>query len=474
MARLLLITAILSWSLTAPARASLSLQEVLASAREHAPKLLEQQAALRSADGAVISAEGAFDTNLSVEFRSRATGSWSGSYLKADAEKALTEDGIKLYGGYRVSDGRFPIYEDQYFTNSLGEFKLGALVPLLQNRAFDKNRFALADARLKQEQERIKALISAIEVQRDAAIAYWEWVVAGQQTEVYEHLLAIAKKRDLALSRQVEEGAMADIAQLENQQNITRRQTLVMNARQKFLLSANKLSLYYRTQTGNPKRPDKSLLPDLSTVFAGMDGPDIEARPVEAVTSERPEIADLDVALERARQKLRLGENRMKPQLTLSGEISRDFGSVGAGGSSRDSTDAIVGVRFSIPLGQKAARGSIRSAKAELERLSFQRQQLMERFAVELENLLLGVEMAQQRLMLTRTNARQTRAMQNAEEVRFANGASDFFLLNVREEAATRAQTEHLMAALDFRVALISYAAATMDFEALGLENPVQ
>jgi len=471
MARLVLITALLVFALGGKVFASLTLQEVLSSAREHAPKLLERQAALRSADGRVLAAEGAFDTSLDVELRSRATGSWSGSYLKADAKRALTEDGISLYGGYRISDGRFPTYEDQYFTNSLGEFKLGVLVPLLQDRSFDKNRFQLTDTRLKREQERIKTLIQAIEVQRNATIAYWEWVVAGHQLQVYEHLLAIAKERDTALSRQVEEGAIASFALLENQQNITRRQTLVMSARQKFLVAANKLSLYYRSPQGIPKQPKEAHLPAIAEVFSGIASISRAAGPTEALVAKRPELESLNVALDRARQKLRLGENSLKPQLTLMGEVSRDFGSVAEGGSSRDSTDAIVGVRFSIPLGQRSARGSFRTAKAELDRLVFQRQQLMEQFIVELENLTLGVEMSQKRLMLTQKNAAQTRAMQEAENVRFTNGASDFFLLNVREEAASRAQIDHLLAALDFRATMASYSAAMMDFEALGLEG---
>ncbi|WP_231727271.1 TolC family protein [Kordiimonas lipolytica] len=471
MTRLILIALALVAALTGKAGASLTLQEVLTSAREHAPKLLEQQAALRGAEGSVLAAEGAFDTTLDVEFRSRATGSWSGSYLKADAKRALTDNGVSVYGGYRVSDGRFPTYEDQYFTNSLGEFKLGVLVPLLQDRAFDTNRFRVADARLKREQEQIKTLIQAIEVQRNATIAYWEWVVAGHQLRVYEHLLAIAKQRDTALSRQVEEGAIANFALLENQQNITRRQTLVMNARQKFLMAANKLSLYYRSPKGIPQQPEEAQLPAMAEVFTGIAGVNLTTGPTEALVAKRPELESLNVALDRARQKLRLGENGLKPQLTLMGEVSRDFGGIAEGGSSRDSTDAIVGVRFSIPLGQRAARGSFRSAKADLDRLSFQRQRLMEQFIVELENLTLGVEMSQQRLMLTRQNAAQTQAMQKAEEIRFANGASDFFLLNVREEAASRAQIDHLLAALEFHASMASYSAAMMDLETLGLEE---
>lgn len=451
--------------------APLQLTDVLSSSRVHAPKLLEQRAALRGAGGDLVAAEGAFDTQLDAELRSRATGTWSGSYIKADVKRNLTDDGISVYGGYRLSDGRFPIYEDEYFTNTLGEFKLGVLVPLLQDRDFDKNRFGVADAQLKRDAARIKILIGAIEVQRDATLAYWDWVVSGQQLAIYKGLLAIARQRDSALTRQVQEGAVADIALLENQQNITRRETLVMNARQKFLVAANKLSLYLRSNAGLPQRPTEGQLPGMASVFDGISSSPSVVGPKRDIVARRPEIETLGLSLERARQKLRLGENSLKPQLALMGEVSRDFGSIAEGGSSRDSTDAVVGVRFSIPLGQRAARGSITRAKADLDRLAFQRQQLMEQFVVDLENVTLGVEMALRRLALTAQNVEQTQAMQRAERTRFENGASDFFLLNVREEAAARAQIDHLLAAFDFRAAMANYAAATMDFGALQMEE---
>ena len=64
----------------------------------------------------------------------------------------------------------------------------------------------------------------------------------------------------------------------------------------------------------------------------------------------------------------------------------------------------------------------------------------------------------------------QSLAMQEAESKRFQNGASDFFLVNVREETAANAQILRFSTILAQWTAHANYVAATMDFAALKLQ----
>ncbi|MEO0577746.1 MAG: TolC family protein, partial [Pseudomonadota bacterium] len=64
----------------------------------------------------------------------------------------------------------------------------------------------------------------------------------------------------------------------------------------------------------------------------------------------------------------------------------------------------------------------------------------------------------------------QLQTLQNAERQRFAAGASDFFLVNVREENAANSEISLLNARLDAVIADVNFEAATLDFEALDLE----
>ena len=97
--------------------APLTLDEVLRASARSAPQIVEALARVRQAEGRSLSADGAFDTVFDVDGRGRALGYYDGSVLEGRVTRPLTGNGGYLYGGYRVSRGDFPIYEDQYYTN---------------------------------------------------------------------------------------------------------------------------------------------------------------------------------------------------------------------------------------------------------------------------------------------------------------------------------------------------------------------
>ena len=61
--------------------------------------------------------------------------------------------------------------------------------------------------------------------------------------------------------------------------------------------------------------------------------------------------------------------------------------------------------------------------------------------------------------------------MRRAEVKRFEGGASDFFLVNLREETFADAQVKLARARYALAAANVTYNAAVMDTEALGLDN---
>lgn len=124
----------------APAAAPLTLDEVLRASARAAPQIVEALARVRSAEGRAITADGAFDTVFDAEGRSRALGYYDGTYVAGRATRPLTGNGGYVYGNYRVSRGDFPVYEDEQYTNRLGEAKVGALYALLRDRLIDERR----------------------------------------------------------------------------------------------------------------------------------------------------------------------------------------------------------------------------------------------------------------------------------------------------------------------------------------------
>ena len=163
------------------ATSPLSAEKVLQSAAKHYPKILENIAKYRAAEARTLSAEGAFDLIFEVDSYNRAEGFYDGRSLEGTASRYLnSKGGAQVYGGYKLSNGAFPIYEDKRFTNTGGQLNLGVLFSLLRDRNVDPRRFNVTDARLAAREAEFDVLLTKLGIAQKAMIAYWRWVALGQ------------------------------------------------------------------------------------------------------------------------------------------------------------------------------------------------------------------------------------------------------------------------------------------------------
>lgn len=445
---------------------TLTLDEVLASSARHAPAILEALAKARAADGRITAARGAFDLVFDAETYSYLTGFYDGQYVSVQATRPLDNNGGYLTGGYRVSRGDFPTYNDIFFTNQVGELKARGVYALLRDSDIDARRAGIDNARLARERAEAETAMIALGVQQRALEAYNRWVGAGQQVEIYRRLLALSEERQSGLARQVQLGARPDIILTENRQNILRRQALLVQAERDLAAAANRLSLFLRDKNGRPLQPNGARLPRLLPELVLPTRID----PADAL-ERRPELQIIENRLAAARLQLRLDENQLRPQLDLWGEVSNDFGALGEGGSSRDGFETIFGLKFSVPLQRRAARGRIAATEAEMQGIAFARQQVEEQVANTIADIAIGLEAAERLLTLAREEEQQAEKLASGERRLFTAGASDFFLVNLREEAAANASIKRLQAEYNVLAAKADLAAALADFDTLGLEE---
>ena len=446
-----------------PKAAPLTLDEVLASARFHAPQVLEALARVRGAQGRALSAQAAFDTVFAAQADTRLTGYYDGRDIGARVTQPFENRGGYVYGGYRVSGGTFPIYEDERYTSRLGELKAGAVLSLLRDRLIDDRRFARTIAETDIAIADADRLMVAIGVQTRAIQTYNNWVIAGLRLKLYKDLLALAQDRQAGFKRQVQEGARPTILLTENEQNILRRQTLVVQSDQALDMAANALSLYLRDGDGVPVVPPRSRLPNR------LPPPlPLAAQPLDLVM-QRPDLRTIDIRMKQANQRLALDRNAFLPKLDLKAEVSNDFGRTGFGGPSRNGVESKVGVTFTLPLQQSAARGRLAQTNAEIDAFRARRQFLENQVTTDIAGMQIAATGAGRLVGIAADEADRAATMAAAERRRFELGASDFFLVNVREEAAADAAVRRLEAVFRQTVAHADLAAATADLDTLGL-----
>ena len=162
----------------------LQLDSVIASTLNHHPALKGEKQERVAANAELLSAQGAFDPSIKGNALSNITGGYSGQYGSAFVEQPLQLYGSKVFAGYRVGDGSFPIYDNYYETLSGGETQFGFEVPLLRDGPTDKRRTEIrksesgqliADALIEQKK---------IELARAAALTYWDWTAARNKLKV--------------------------------------------------------------------------------------------------------------------------------------------------------------------------------------------------------------------------------------------------------------------------------------------------
>ena len=444
----------------------LTLDEVLRSSARSAPQIVEALARVRQAEGRSLSAEGAFDTVFDVDGKSRVAGYYDGTVVEGRATRPLTGNGGYLYGNYRASRGTFPVYEDQAYTNRAGEAKVGALFALLRDRVIDERRTRRTVAGADIDVARFEGEMVAIGVQRRAVDAYQGWVAAGLRLRAYRELLDLAERRRGAIGRLVTLGARPEILLTENDQNFVRRRALVVRAEQDVASAANALSLYLRDDSGAPLLVSAERLPPDTTPLAGLAA----ASPIKAPVA-RPDYRAILTRIDQSTAKLMLAENDLSPRLDLRGDVGKDLGAVGLGGPSRTPLEATIGFRFSVPLQNRAAKGRVAEARAEIDALGQRSRFLRDQIAVEVDGIVIAVDATERLAAIADEERRLADRLAVAERRRFELGSGDFFLVNQREETATDARVRLIDAQARIASARAELAAATADRAALRLED---
>lgn len=441
---------------------ALSMDELLTSSAKHYPKIAESMAAIEAQTGKIQSAQGAFDWELNQKAHSRTTGYYNGDYIDSQITRRLSDSATRIYGGYRVSNGEFPVYEEQNQTLTGGEFNAGISLALWRDRLIDEDRFAYKDANLELQQKEIDLLLTRVSVQYDAMRAYIEWVAAGRALQIAEGLLNLGLERQKGFEKRVEKGDLAAIYLTENQQYIAKRQADVNNAQRLLYNKAAQLSLYWRDGQGNMLHPQTE---DLPTEFPQMAHVAIDRQgDIERARKVRPELMHLDTGLKREKNKLLLGENRTLPKVDLIAQSGRDIG----GGANRfTQTESKIGLNISIPLQQNVGKGQMLQSRSRITQLEQQQRLLHDKIETEIHMAANNFHAAALNVTQAEKEVSASIAMEQAERERFKNGASDFFLVNIREERTADAQRKQVSSILNLWSAIADYYIASFQTDQL-------
>ena len=439
---------------------TLGLDEVLVSVERNYPLLraVEQERAF--AGGRLVSSMGVFDLNLTAGVDGQGT-TYDNLRSGVGVSQGLPFGGLGAFAGYRNGYGDFPNYNLGNKTAEGGEFRAGLSIPLLRDRAIDRPRANIQQARLDVALAEPVIERQRLDFQRAASRTYWNWIAAGQRLQVVENLVKLAVERDDQLKARVEAGPVANIERIDNQQNIALRNGVLVQAQRGFQQATIDLSLFLRDEAGRPTLAGTERLLDFPEIVA-IDLKAFDAS-LQTAFELRPEPKRLRLQRDKVAVELRVATNQMLPSVNAVVAATQDAGpgkSSLSGPNGLDRTTLSAGVAFQLPVQQRDARGRVMQSQAQLAQIDQQLRHAEDVVRAEVQDTFSALERAFEFYQQAKKRVELARLVARAEREQLRLGRSDVLRVTLREQAAFDAEVVEIGGQQDYFRALADFKAA--------------
>jgi outer membrane protein TolC len=436
----------------------LSIEDVIGSVLTYFPQVQSVLLEGEVAQGNLTAAMGNFDLNLGAQSVSEPLGYYQNYRNSLGFNQNLFQNGANVYGGYRIGRGTYPTWYKQRETNDGGELALGAVVPLRQNRLIDTRRANVF--RAQQDLAAVDPLIRDRQnlIVRMAKITYWDWVVAGIELEIQKQLLDLAIARAEVIDFQVQRGQFPRLTKVDNDRLIAQRKTRLVESTRRFEAAQIRLSIFLRDSEGNLLLADSELLPE----FPELEGVDLLClnQDIATAINVHPEIARLDLNLEKARIDLAEANNLVLGRLDGFVEGSQDVGGRSSPIADKTPFELQMGLMAELPLQRRLGLGRVMTAQAKLRQMELDRELIANEIKTAVQDSYSGKENAYDQFTAAQENVRLANEALGIAKDAFEAGNVDLIVLNIYEQSVADAELEAVRAAFNYFVAEANYQLA--------------
>jgi outer membrane protein TolC len=443
----------------ATASTELQLADVIVSVEQSYPLIQSAVAEMQIADGKLVSAWGEFDASVLMYSINDPLGFYKNYRHGVGLKQPLWKGGY-VYGEYRIGDGDFAPWYGEQETDEGGEFKVGLGIPLAKNRHIDDRRAAVMQGDLARA-----AIDPAIQAQvlqfvRAASQVYWSWVAAGRAVAAQQELLDLARQRAQQVEERVKAGDLEEIALINNQQLIASREAKLIESERKLQESAIKLSLFWRSPTGEPIVPHAS---DVPQHFPDHVAPQADnlASDIDAALRARPEFAELDLLRQQVDVDMVSARNSLLPKVDAAIIASKDIGGNASPKGDKEPFELEAALYGEMPLQRREGRGKMHAAEGKLAQLTAKRQFVADKVAAEVQDAYSGMQTAAERIKRAQQNVQLALRTRELGQTAFVAGDIDLVTLNIYEQAVNDAELQLIAAKADFFIAEADFHAAT-------------
>lgn len=417
----------------------ISLQEVLKFTIEHYPEIQIQTLKKSISDAKITESRGAFDLNLKSEGKGYLDGFYDSEFGKIFLDKPIQSFNSKAKLGFRKSNGNLPVYYEEYETDNDGEFFAKFDFSLLRFRQIDQKRFKIIESQNKAKIQQLKLKLKIIDSKNKANKSFLKWAFYKRKEQIYLDLIDINKKRLKAIEIRVKRNDLAQIYLAESTQYLLNFQNQLIETQIELKKAYNQLKVFYPLLSYNDS-------PNFSLSYSSKFNP--QNYVLEKAYMNRPEIQMIKFMKNTAQNSLQLSEQYLAPKLDFSTSYYKTNND-----TKKFQDETLVGITLSIPIERKLGKGKIEQSKSTLKLIDATLTDLKLKVALEIENLKAEIKGDIQALKNIDQEVKIAKRLQNAEWIKFKNGASDFFLTNTRDVNYIKASLNYMQKIVELKIA---------------------
>lgn len=407
----------------------LRFDEYLGYVKRYHPIVKQAELIVDEGQAKLMKARGGFDPKVEVDY-DRKIFSGDEYYDKLNATfKIPTWYGIELKGTFEESDGVYLNPENNLPDKGL--YSAGVSFSVGEGLWINQRMASLKQAKLFREQVKADRDILVNTILYEAALVYFNWLKAYNETLIYQDFLGNAQMRFKGVKQNVEAGEMAAIDSIEARIVVNDRKLNLEKSRVELMKAKLELSNFLWLNNNIPVELQDMVIPDVESELVIDTTLNIDA--LLLVTNNldtHPKLKSLDYKYESLDIERRLKANQLLPTidlqynfLTTTPDIANSF----------NADNYKSGVNISVPLFLRKERGELKLAKVKLQDTDYERistKLTLKNKIIAIQNELQSFELQNE---LTKNVITDYEQLVSAEERRFFVGESSLFLVNSRE-----------------------------------------
>jgi len=361
------------------------------------------------------------------------------------------------------------------------EFQLSLTQPLLKNFGIDLNKSNVHIANNKVDISENEFKTKVIAVVSEIENTYWDFVFSLKDLEVKQKSLERAKDLQRLVKSQVLVGTLAPIETLQAESEVASREEFLLTAQDAIEDNQDKLKNILNIEFLS----SEGLRPIYPSTPANIIIEEIDIKEsMKMALANRPDYLGKKKDLENKDILVKYQENQIYPSVDLVGSMGLNGlsgeaitiaagtfqGTSAFGGSYGNSlTDSLstnyydweIGVKFSYPLGNRAAKSKLSTSRLEKAQLILDIKDLEREIILDIREAVRQLKTDSKRIKAATVAKQLAEEKLKAEEKKFEVGLSTSFNVLEFQEDLAEAQSNEIKTILDYKQSRIRFRRST-------------